>query len=87
MKNLMYLGTVHKLRHPTRGRGGVSQKLTKVDKGGGGGLSEVDVIQLFMILSCRYAFFSYLLVKTIKLKVREMIALKALHFFSNISST
>ena len=29
------LGTVHKLRHPTRGYGGVSQKMTKDDRGGG----------------------------------------------------
>ena len=32
------LGAVHKLRHPMRGYGGVSQKMT--EGGGGGGLSK-----------------------------------------------
>ena len=36
------LGAVHKLRHPNRGYGGVSQKMTKVDRGEGGGLAKDD---------------------------------------------
>ena len=36
------LGAVHKLRHPIRGYGGVSQKMTKDDRGEGGGLAKDD---------------------------------------------
>ena len=35
-------GAVHKLRHPIRGYGGVSQKMTKDDRGDGGGLAKDD---------------------------------------------
>ena len=38
----IYLGAVHKLRHPIRGYGGVSQKMTKDDRGEGGGLAKGD---------------------------------------------
>ena len=36
------LGAVHKLRHPIRGHGGVSQKMTQDDKGVGGGPAKDD---------------------------------------------
>ena len=36
------LGAVHKLRHPIRGYGRVSQKMTKDDRGEGGGLAKDD---------------------------------------------
>ena len=36
------LGVVHKLRHPLRGYGGVSQKMTQDDRGVGGGLATDD---------------------------------------------
>ena len=36
------LGAVHKLRHPMRGYRGVSQKMTKNDRGVGGGLEKDD---------------------------------------------
>ena len=39
---LLFLGAVHKLRHPNWGYGGVSQKMTQDDKGGGGGLGKDD---------------------------------------------
>ena len=42
----MGLGIVHKWSQPRGGREGVSQKLTKVDKEGGGILSKADVSQL-----------------------------------------
>ena len=42
-----YLGTVHILRHPPRGREGVLEKMTKDDGGGGGGLELDDVIKKF----------------------------------------
>ena len=35
-------GAVHKLRHPIRGYGGVSQKMTQDDRGVGGGLAKDD---------------------------------------------
>ena len=35
-------GAVHKLRHPIRGYGGVSQKMTPYDRGVGGGLAKDD---------------------------------------------
>ena len=38
----MYLGAVHKSRHPIRGNGGVSQKMTQDDRGVGGGLAKDD---------------------------------------------
>ena len=38
----MKLGDVHKLRHPIRGYGGVSQKMTQDDSGVGGGLAKDD---------------------------------------------
>ena len=39
------------------------------------GLSDFDVIKLFMIVSCRDAFFSYSYEKKSKLKGRELITL------------
>ena len=36
------LGAVHKLRHPIGGYGGVSQNMTKDDRGEGGGLTKDD---------------------------------------------
>ena len=36
------LGAVHKLRHPNWGYGGVSQKMTKNDRGVGGDLGKDD---------------------------------------------
>ena len=39
---LVSIGAVHKLRHPIRGYGGVSQKMTKDDRGEGGGLAKDD---------------------------------------------
>ena len=36
------LGPVHKSRHPIRGYGGVSQKMTKDDREEGGGLAKDD---------------------------------------------
>ena len=36
------LGAVHKLRHPIRGYGGVSQKMTQDDRRVGGGLAKND---------------------------------------------
>ena len=39
---IFVLGAVHKLRHPIRGYGGVSQKMTKDDRGGGGGPAKDD---------------------------------------------
>ena len=41
-KLIYTLGAVHKLRHPIRGYGGVSQKMTKDDIGEGGGLAKDD---------------------------------------------
>ena len=39
---LMELGAVHKLRHPNWGKRGVSQKITKDDRGVGEGLGKDD---------------------------------------------
>ena len=41
-KGRVSLGAVHKLRHPIRGYGGVSQKMTQDDRGVGGGLTKDD---------------------------------------------
>ena len=38
----MWVGAVHKLRHPIRGYRGVSQKMTQDDRGVGGGLAKDD---------------------------------------------
>ena len=41
-KGRVSLVAAHKLRHPIRGEGGVSQKMTQDDRGVGGGQAKDD---------------------------------------------
>ena len=63
------------------GEGGVSLKMTKVDMGGGGGLSEVDVIQFFCDSIMKLRFFFYLLVKKINIKRKRNDSAESIAFF------